>query len=175
MDSTSTALTLTFVLIAAGFLLMAAEVLLFPSGVLGLIALVAWGVAIVLAFNHDPSTGVLALLGVSVGGGLFFFLWFKTPLGRQMVLRGPEGDSTLAASEANQELERLVGRYGRTLCALRPSGIAEFDGQRVDVITEGILVEADQTVRCVAVKAGRVVVRPAERPGLRDLENANFD
>jgi hypothetical protein len=47
-------------------------------------------------------------------------------LGKQMV-RSPEADTTLAETAANQELERLVGRYGR-ISALRPSGIAEFDG-----------------------------------------------
>jgi membrane-bound serine protease (ClpP class) len=174
MDST-TALALSFVLIAAGFALLAAEVLLVPSGVCGLLALAGWAVGIVLAFHHDPSTGLLALLAVGAGGGLFFYLWFNTSLGKQMVLRSPEADTTLAETAANQELERLVGRYGRTLSALRPSGIAEFDGRRVDVITEGLMVEPDQTVRCVEVKAGRVVVRPAEGPDLRTLENASFD
>src|SRR5438093_10508095 len=101
MDS-GTSLTLAFVLIGVGFALLAAEVLLIPSGVCGMLALGAWAVGIVLAFNHDPSTGMLTLLGVGVGGGLFFYLWFKTPLGKQMVLRSPEADSTLADTEANQ-------------------------------------------------------------------------
>jgi membrane-bound ClpP family serine protease len=174
MDS-STSLVLSFVLIAAGFALLATEVLLLPSGICGLLALGAWAVGIVLAFNHDPSVGLLAMVSVAAGGGLFFYLWFNTPLGKQMVLHSPEADTTLAGTEANQELERLVGRYGRTVSALRPSGIAEFDGRRVDVITEGLMVEPDQTVRCVEVKAGRVVVRPADGPDLRTLENASFD
>lgn len=174
MDST-TVLMLAYLLVAVGFALLVAEVLLFPSGICGLLALAAWTVGVMLAFQHDSSTGTLLLLGVVLGGGLFFYLWFKTPIGRHMVLHSPEADSTLAETAANQELERLVGRYGRTLSALRPSGIAEFDGRRIDVITDGIMVDPDQTVRCVAVRAGRVMVRPAEGPDLRTLENASFD
>jgi membrane-bound ClpP family serine protease len=74
----------------------------------------------------------------------------------------------------NQELEKLKGRIGRTLSALRPAGVVDFDGRRIDTVTEGMMVDPGQWVRCVDVRAGRVVVRPVERPDLGGLETAVF-
>ena len=75
----------------------------------------------------------------------------------------------------NLELEQLRGRYGKTVSALRPAGITEFDGRRVDTLSEGGLIHPGQWVRCIDVKAGRVIVRPVEGPpDLANLETADF-
>ena len=59
--------------------------------------------------------------------------------------------------------------------ALRPSGVVDFEGRRVDTVTEGMMVEPGQWVRCVDVQANRVVVRPVDKPNLDTLETADFD
>ena len=74
----------------------------------------------------------------------------------------------------NLELEQYRGRIGRAISALRPSGVVDFDGRRVDVITEGMMVEPGQWVRCIDVRTGRVLVRPVEKANLGDLEAADF-
>ena len=74
----------------------------------------------------------------------------------------------------NMELEQLRGRLGRTLSSLRPAGVTDFDGRRIDTITEGMMVDAGQWVRCIDVKAGKVIVRPVQAPRLEDLESADF-
>ncbi len=72
-------------------------------------------------------------------------------------------------------MEKLRGRIGKTLAPLRPAGVADFDGRRVDVITEGMMVDGGQWVRCIDVRAGKVVVRPVEKPDdLGDLDEAIF-
>jgi membrane-bound serine protease (ClpP class) len=77
---------------------------------------------------------------------------------------------TVAELPHNLELVGLKGRYGKTISALRPAGVVDFDGRRVDSLSEGMMVEPGQWVRCVEVQAGKVIVRPAERPRLEDLE-----
>jgi membrane-bound serine protease (ClpP class) len=42
---------------------------------------------------------------------------------------------------------------------LRPSGTANINGQRVDVVTEGGLIERGTAVKVVAVEGSRIVVR----------------
>jgi membrane-bound serine protease (ClpP class) len=106
--------------------------------------------------------------------GLAFYVWPRTALGRRLMLP-PEHDATVAALPVNLELEQLRGRYGRALSDLRPAGVVDFDGRRVDTVSEGMLVPAGAWVRCVDVRAGRVVVRPVDKPDLRDLESADFD
>ena len=74
----------------------------------------------------------------------------------------------------NLELEALRGRYGRAASDLRPSGVVDFDGKRIDAISEGVMVQVGAWVRCIDVKAGRVLVRQVDKPDLGDLESADF-
>jgi membrane-bound ClpP family serine protease len=169
-------LTLAIGLIGLGFVLLTAE-LLFPSGVLAVLALVVMIVGITLTFHQDTTTGAMTLgvvvVLLPVVGVILVRLWPKTWIGRRLFL-SPTEEATVAQAPSNLELEQLIGRYGRALCDLRPSGVADFDGRRVDVITEGIMVDANEWVRCVDVRAGRVIVRPAQKPDLGQLESTEF-
>ena len=53
----------------------------------------------------------------------------------------------------------LVGREGVTATVLRPGGFANIDGQRIDVVTGGEMVEAGTPVVVVAVEGNRIQVR----------------
>lgn len=173
-------LTVAYLLIAAGFLLLVGE-LLIPSGICFVLAVsaVIGGVVMVFINSADSYTSWLTLLGVFVLGpavGTFLFrLWPRTPLGRRFFLPVSEDDATVATMPVNTELEQLRGQLGRTLSPLRPSGVTEFNGRRIDTLSEGMLIDAGQWVRCIDVKAGRVVVRALGRADLTDLENAAFD
>jgi membrane-bound ClpP family serine protease len=170
-------LTLAYVLIVVGFLLLAAE-LIFPSGLLSVLALCAITVGVAMTFSHNTSTGVITLVVVFIAlpvvGGVLLHYWPKSPIGKYLFLRRPAEGDTLASTPVNQELSGLIGRYGRTVSDLRPSGVTNFDGRRVDTITEGLMVDAGQWVRCIDVRAGRVIVRPVDAPDLGILEKADF-
>ncbi len=172
-----TYLALAYLLIVAGFLLLAAE-LIFPSMVLGALGLAAIAVGVALTFHHSTSTGILTLVVILVGlpvlGKLALTYWPRTALGRRLFLKMPEAENTLASTPGNQELEQLVGRVGQAASDLRPCGVTNFDGRRVDTITEGIMVDSGQWVRCIDVRAGRVIVRPVDKPDLSTLETADF-
>ncbi|MGH8721009.1 MAG: NfeD family protein [Burkholderiales bacterium] len=42
---------------------------------------------------------------------------------------------------------------------MRPAGIAEFEGERVDVVSAGELIEPGQLIEVVRVDGNRIVVR----------------
>jgi membrane-bound serine protease (ClpP class) len=165
-------MTIAYLLIVVGLALLVAEVFLFSHGVLAALSLAALIVAVTLAFSEGAYSGLTALLtlfvSLSVIGILFFNFWPKTPMGKHLFLHAPEDDA-LASHPAQQELERLRGRFGRTISALRPAGITDFDGRRVDTLSEGSLIQPGQWVQCVEVKAGKVIVRQVDAPP--DLEN----
>jgi membrane-bound serine protease (ClpP class) len=173
-------LTLAYLLIIAGFLLLVAELFIPSSGVLLVLSLVAigFGVAMTFMYSEDPTTGVITLIcvftAIPVLGGIMLHYWPKTRVGRRFFLKGPEEDATIASMPVNIELEQLRGRFGRAISALRPAGVAEFDGRRIDTLTEGMMVEPGQWVRCIDVRAGKVIVRAVEKPDLGDLETAFF-
>lgn len=172
-------LTLGLALVGLGFLLLAGELFLPTSGALLILSGLAIIGGVVLVFLSDAKAGLITLIAVfiavPIAGGLFVRFWPRTPLGRRFFLTSPDEDATVAALPVNQELEQLKGRIGRTLSALRPAGVVDFDGRRIDTITEGMMVEPGQLVRCIDVRAGKVIVRPVEKPNVGDFENAIFN
>ena len=59
------------------------------------------------------------------------------------------------------DMKVLLGKSGQTRSVLRPAGIADFDGVRLDVVTEGEFIEAGEPVTITRVEGGRIVVRRA--------------
>jgi len=171
-------LSLGLALVGIGFLLLLAELFIPSMGVLLALAVGGLAVGIVLVFKYDTTWGVWTLVSVFIAlpvlGALLLHLWPKTPMGRRFFLTAPDEDATVASLPANQELEQLKGRIGRTLSFLRPAGVVDFDGRRIDTITEGMMVDPGQWVRCFDIRAGKVIVRPVEKPDLGNLETAIF-
>jgi membrane-bound serine protease (ClpP class) len=175
MDSN---LILALILIVAGFLLLGVELVIPTGGIFFIVSVASLIVGVVFTFLHNATVGVAVMLGVFVAFPLVLSVLVhyapRTPMRRLLLLSNPEDHVTMATTPVNQELEQLRGRYGKTLSTLRPAGVVDFDGRRIDSITEGMMVDAGQWVRCVDVQAGRVVVRPAEKPKLDALESADF-
>ena len=169
---------LAYLLIVIGFLFLAAEVF-FPSGILSVLAICAIVGGVTIAFIHDTYHGWFSLILVFVLVpallvAIFHFLP-KSAMSRRLMSSGPEEDATIASMPVHLELEQLRGKTGRALSALRPAGVVDFEGRRIDTITEGMMVDVGQLVRCIDVRAGKVVVRPIDKPDLGDLETAIFN
>lgn len=173
-------LALVVLLIGVGIILIVAEVLLPTAGVLA----VAGGICVIagvcLPFYYgDRTSGLVTLVVVLVLTPVVpwvlsaFDLW-EHMLVKKLEPSGADEDATIASMPVIAELEQLRGRVGRAVSALRPCGVVEFDGKRIDVLTEGMMVEEGAWVRCIEVKAGKVVVRPAAQPQLSDLENMDL-
>jgi membrane-bound ClpP family serine protease len=174
-------LVLAYALILIGLLLLVAELFIPSSGVLFVLALCGLVAGVAMTFLHsgDHYLGWFTLLGVfivvPVLGRVMFTVWPRTPLGRRLLLQGPQDDATVASMPVNIELEQLRGKTGRAISALRPAGVVDFEGKRIDTITEGMMVEPGDWVKCIDVRAGKVVVRPAPKPDLSMLENLELD
>ena len=61
-------------------------------------------------------------------------------------------------TQSGGDLERYIGKTGAAHTPLRPAGIAELDGVRLNVVTEGDYIERGATVRVVRVSGNRIVV-----------------
>jgi membrane-bound serine protease (ClpP class) len=167
-------LVIGLALIGAGFLLLLVELFIPHGGALGIVSVSCIAVGTAFSFFYDPIFGLVALLAVAtalpLGIGVLAHYWPRTPYARRLLLPGTAPGDTVAAATRIQDLETLKGRFGRTLSALRPAGVVDFDGRRIDTLTEGIMVEPGQWVRCVEVRAGKVVVRPVEPPNVKIVE-----
>ena len=61
-------------------------------------------------------------------------------------------------SDGDGDLSRFIGMTGTAHTPLRPAGIAELDGARLNVVTEGDFIERGAPVRVVRVDSNRIVV-----------------
>jgi len=57
------------------------------------------------------------------------------------------------------DLADFVGREGVSLSVLRPSGTADFDGVKLDVVSESTFIPKGRKVKVVQVNGPRIVVR----------------
>ncbi len=147
---------LVLTLLIAGAVLVFAECVLpgMIAGIVGGCCLVAGVIASFVRFGSK--IGSLTLLGVLAGMAVGFYLWVKffpeSPLGRAFISRQVTGD-------IGTERPELLDHTGTALSPLRPAGTVLIDGKRVDVVTEGQMVEKGAPVRVVSVEGMRVVVR----------------
>jgi membrane-bound serine protease (ClpP class) len=82
----------------------------------------------------------------------------RLPFGRRLVLEADLGTGHAHGSAPDSDL-RWLGKKGQASSPLRPAGIAEIDGERLDVVSEGDLIDAGQFVEVTRVDGNRIVVR----------------
>lgn len=144
-------------LLALGFILLFLEIFV-PGGVLGIIGGALMIYACYLAFGLSAAWGSAAVVSSVIVAVTAIRLVARSRLGRKLVLDDPGVGDWKAAEEG---LEALLGREGRTLTPLRPAGLAEIDGRRVDVVADSELIPAGVGVRVCEVEGNRVVVEAA--------------
>ena len=144
------------VLILVGAILLLLETVL-PGMIAGLVGLCCLVAGVMMGYlTYGPATGNLILLGVAGGLVVLTVLWIRffptSNLGQMFVTRRTVGNLGVEKPE-------LLHQTGTALTTLRPSGTALINGKRVDVVTEGGLIERGTAIRVVAVEGLRVVVR----------------
>lgn len=156
---------LPLLLLLFGFGLVVLEVFIPSLGILAVGATACIVAALYLGFSESTSLGLGMSAAVLVGVPLILVLAFKafpeTPLGRHMMLRRQASDHPEPATQNRPE---LVGREGVARSDLRPSGVATVDGERLDVVTRGELVEAGARIRIIENRGNRIVVKSIEAP-----------
>jgi membrane-bound serine protease (ClpP class) len=153
-------------LVTTGVILLLLEIFVIPGfgvvGVLGALAVLAGLTSSLFGSGATFRTVVYALSRVAISGAVALaaalaLLRFlpHLPGGRKLVLATalPAGGSGAAPVGAR------VGAHGTGVTSLRPAGIVELDGRRVDVVTEGDYIEAGREVEVVEDAGSRVVVR----------------
>ncbi len=149
---------LIIALFIAGFVLLAAEVLV-PGLVLGIAGLLCLAGSVALVFvQYGTGPGLIALVtvgGLTIAG---FVIWLsifpRTFIGRRVVLSTSQPTDPRAGDN-----RQLVGEEGTAATPLRPAGAARIAGRRVDVTTAGEFLEEGVEIVVVAADGMRVVVR----------------
>ncbi len=149
--------TLILLLMAVGFGLILLEFLI-PGGVAGVCGAIAMGGGCYLIYKkYGELYGIAAIFGSIVITAMMVYVFFKWGPGQNLFLDYEQNDSASYRSSA-EVFDDLMGGRGAALTTLRPAGIADFDGRRVDVVADCNFIEKGRPVRVVAVEGNRVVV-----------------
>lgn len=163
-------------LVALGIVLLALEIFVIPgfgiTGALGIIALLG-GLVLSLIGAGATGAGVLYAVGrvslsllVAIAASLASLRFLpRLPYGRRLVLDTGLDAQAGYASAPETDLT-WIGKLGTAASPLRPAGIADLGGQRVDVVSQGEYIETGTPIEVVRVDGNRIVVRRA--PGGRD-------
>jgi membrane-bound serine protease (ClpP class) len=159
-------------LFAVGVGLLLVEVFVTPGfGVFGIGGLVLTLAALLVALVPNvgfafPTNGEIARASTTLAGAIVLLILLAVSLGRMLprserfnrLVLAPDLSSASGFTSA-ETVADLVGQVGTALTTLRPSGTAEIDGQRVDVVSEGPYIASGASVEVVRSRGAVVVVR----------------
>jgi len=161
----SVTFVLAFALLLVGLIFLVLEFFVPSAGALGTLCALSLLAAIVVGFMAGPWTGatILAIEAVVVPAALAAAVkwWPETPIGRMILIPLPKSpDEYLPETENYRGLKDLVGQRGTARGLMLPSGTVQIDGKSYDAVSEGVPIEAGQTVLVVSISTQRLVVRP---------------
>ena len=158
-------------LAALGLVLLAVEIFVIPGfGVVGALGILALLGGLTLSLVGAGATTevlmaavsriVMALVVALLAGLLLLRFFPRLPFARKLVLEADLGSGP-AHGSAPETDQRWLGKRGRASSVLRPAGIAEFDHARVDVVADGVMIDAGEAIEVIRVDGNRIVVRRA--------------
>ena len=163
------------ILVGVGLVLLAIELFVTPGfgviGVLGIAALLG-GLGLSLVGAGATWAVILGALGrvavallLAIAASLALLRFFpRLPGGRRLVLE-TELTAEQGFASAPETDRTWLGKRGTAVSPLRPAGIADLEGQRVDVVSDGEFIEVGASITVVRVDGNRIVVR---RPSRKD-------
>ena len=142
----------------AGISLLVVEVFMPGFGVAGLggAALMIGSVAMVWT-RYGYAAGLWMTFGTLLLAGIAITCSLRSAK-RGQAFRKLWGLKDIPLTIENSDVVSLVGRAGTAQTDLRPSGIASFDGVRMNVVSEGDYIHKGTGVIILKIQGNRIVV-----------------
>ena len=155
----NSAIHLPILLQSIGIVVIIAEIILPSGGILSMLAAGLFGYSLYLVFTQlSVSTGMafviadLILIPILIYVGIKFLA--KSPVTLRTKLSKEEG-VTSQSPDQNDYLDMP----GVALTDLRPSGVAQINQERLDVVTQGEYIEKQSPIIVIAVGGNQIVVK----------------
>ncbi len=145
---------------AAGFALVIIEMFYPGFGVPGITGSILLFLGVVFMANSLIEAVILILIILALLGALLSLVLHSASRGKlrkNMVLNDTLNKE--AGFSGTEELENFLNKEGTAITVLRPAGTADFNGVKLDVVTEGEFIQKDTAIRIIKVEGRRIVVR----------------
>ena len=145
--------------------LIIAEVFVPSGGLISIMALACVVGGVVIFFKHSLIAGWIGLIValVMIPSVLIFAykIFPKTKFGRNVTLEPPKRRQGDAVPDTDR-LKELIGAEGIVLTTLRPVGMCDFSGRRIECVAESGYVNKGSKVRVINVESTQLTVRIIE-------------
>ncbi len=161
---------LEILMFIGGIVLILLEIFVIPGfGFAGIAGIILVFVSLFLALiGGGPfldfeaiSIAIIQISAALLGALLLVFILAKylpkTSVFKKFVLSVEE--KTEHGFTSSNYKDDLLGKEGIAITTLRPAGTAEFDGKRVDVVTESEYIEQGKKIKVIEVEGMKVIVR----------------
>lgn len=148
-------------LFAAGIILLVVELYMPGIGLFGIAGIACILSSIFLTLGADISALTTLMTSLAIALIIFLIIVKRLPASRlwmRLVLQDAETSKAGYISSLDNSI--YIGKKGITITQLRPAGLAEIEGVRLDVISQGQFIEAGVQIKVGSVAGGRVVVYP---------------
>jgi len=155
--------TLSAILFVLGLLLLIAEMFMPGFGIAGGTGLVLLITGIILTARTPFEAAMMVLFLILLTALVLAVILRsakKGKLAKKMILHSAARHEN--GFRTSSDTSGLVGLEGVALTVLRPAGSGGFDGQRLDVVTEGVFLDKGTKIRIVRTEGRRIVVIPIE-------------
>ena len=130
------------------------------AGATGLLSLIA---VIVMQLGWGHPRVALYIIAISLLLIILALVWVmrsfqRGRLSKSFLVLKEHSDGTSVPDVANAKAS-LIGKSGIALTTLRPAGIAEIEGLRLDVTTAGTFIQQGQAVVVVKAEGIHIIVR----------------
>jgi len=142
-----------------GFIFVIIEMFFPGFGLPGVVGLIFLFIGIVLTAKTLTDVLVLLAIILLILAGVLAIAVRSASKGRLKKLVLTDSLEKESGFEGTEDFTSFLGKEGVALTALRPAGTAEFDGVKLDVVSEFDFIEKDAKVKIVKVEGRRIVVR----------------
>lgn len=150
---------ISVVLILLGISLLIAEIFIPSFGVTGVLGIISIISGIVMT-AETVNQGIVMFLIILVVVLILMFIAYRFVASRRspLILK-----DTLNEEQTNEDLKFFVGKEGVALTILRPAGKGDFDGVRLDVMTEGDFIKKDTNIVVSSIEGKKIFVKKTHK------------
>lgn len=145
--------------------LIIAEVFVPSGGLISICALACLIGGVVIFFHYSNTAGWIGVIAAVIMIPSLLIVAYKifpkTRFGRSVTLTPPERQRGDAIADTS-ELKELLGAVGLVLTPLRPVGMCDFSGRRVECVAESGYVNKGEKVKVIRVQGTQLTVRVIE-------------
>ena len=146
----------------ASAVLIVAEVFVPSGGLISVCALACLVGGGYIFFNHSMTAGwigvIIAIIMIPTVLIIAYRIFPHTQFGRAVTLAPPEREKGDAVPDTDK-LKDMLGKTGIVLSPLRPVGMCDFSGDRVECVAESGYIEKGMEITVIRVQGTQLTVR----------------